>query len=253
MENTEISWTDNTFCPWHGCTRVSPGCVNCYAATFSRRLGRDLWGKGVPRKRQSENVWSQPLKWNAKAIKQGVRPRVFVASMADVFDEEVPPAWRDDLWNLIRQCTALDWQLLTKRPQNILGMLPPDWGDGWAHVSMGTTVEDQTRANERIPLLRAVPAKVRFLSCEPLLGVIGLDLDGIHWVIAGGESGAGYRPMKPLWAQWVRDQCIDQGVPFHFKQWGTRDKKAAGRLLDGRTWDEFPAASMMGSFTRINA
>lgn len=238
--NTEISWADHTFNPWWGCTRVSPGCLNCYAATFSHRLGKELWGKGIPRQRQSENVWQQPARWNAKAIKRGSRFRVFVASMADVFDDEVPPAWRDDLWDVIRACPALDWQLLTKRPQNILGMLPHDWGEGWQNVWMGTTVEDQARANERIPMLRAVPAAVRFLSCEPLLGVLALDLEGIHWVICGGESGAGYRPMKPLWAQWVRDQCIDQGVDFHFKQWGTADKKAAGRLLDGRTWDEFP-------------
>ena len=252
MENTEISWTDNSWNPWHGCTRVSPGCVNCYAATFSRRLGRDLWGKGVPRKRQSENVWNQPAKWNAKAIKNGVRTRVFVASMADVFDEEVPPEWREDLWNVIRACPALDWQLLTKRPQNILGMLPPDWGDGWPHVWLGATVEDQTRANERIPLLRAVPAKVRFLSCEPLLGIIGLILDDIHWVICGGESGLGYRPMKPIWAKWVRDQCLDQGVSFHFKQWGTDKKVNAGRLLDGRTWDEFPASPAQPDNSRMS-
>lgn len=242
MENTEISWTHHTFNPWWGCTEVSPGCVNCYAAVWSCRWGKHLWGKGVPRERKSDEVWEKPHKWNREAVKTGIRYRVFCASMSDIFDAEVPPAWRDDVWNLIRECPGLDWQLLTKRPQNILGMLPPDWGDGWPHVWLGATVEDQPRAKERIPLLRAVPAKLRFLSCEPLLGVVALNLEGIHWVICGGESGPGYRPMKPIWAQWVRDQCLDQGVPFHFKQWGTDNKVKAGRLLDGRTWDEFPVS-----------
>ncbi|MDD5198988.1 MAG: phage Gp37/Gp68 family protein [Terrimicrobiaceae bacterium] len=241
MENTEISWTDNTFNPWMGCTKVSAGCQNCYAETTSLRTGKKLWGSGIPRHRTSEKYWAKPLKWNAKAIKAGNRPRVFVASMADVFDAEVAATWRDDLWNLIRECPALDWQLLTKRPENISGMLPADWGDGWRNVWLGTTVENQDMAKLRVPILREIPAAVRFISCEPLIGYVAVPLDGIHWVICGGESGARYRPMKHSWAAFLRDLCVEEGIPFHFKQWGTNNKVKAGRLLDGRTWDEFPA------------
>jgi len=205
---------------------------------FKKRL---LWGKGVPREFNSEAVWKQPLKWDAMARKNHTRTRVFVASMADVFDAEVPSSWRDALWDLVRDCTALDFQILTKRPMNIPAMLPPDWEDGWPHVWLGTTVEDQLRADERTPLLQAVPARLRFLSCEPLLESVTLDLNGIHWVICGGESGALSRPMEPQWARFLRDQCIAESVPFHFKQWGGRQPKIAGRILDGRTWDQFPA------------
>ena len=238
--NTEISSTDHTFNPWWGCTKVSPGCANCYAAAFSHRLGKELWGKGVPRHRQSPNVWLQPYNWNTEAMKLGIRPRVFCASMADVFDGEVPNQWRHDLWKLVRECSNLDWQILTKRPENIRDMLPTDWESGWRHVWLGTTVEDQIKASIRIPILQSIPAPIRFLSVEPLLGPVTLPLNGIAWVIAGGESGAGFRPMDPRWVISVRDQCSAANVPFHFKQWGTRKKKEAGRLLDGRVWDEFP-------------
>ena len=239
--NSEISWTDHTFNPWWGCSKVSPGCKNCYADRFAHRLGKDLWGPGVPRLRQSANVWSQPLKWNSAAQEAGRRDRVFVASMADFFDAEVPRAWRTDLWALIRSCASLDWQILSKRPENIASMLPPDWGYGWHHVWLGVSTEDQIRADILVPILRAIPAGVRFLSIEPLIGPVKVKLNGIHWVIAGGESGPGYRPMHPQWIRSVRDQCLKARVPFHFKQWGTQKKKAAGRTLDGKVWDEFPA------------
>lgn len=242
--NTEISWCDHTFNPWWGCSKVSEACAKCYALTFARRLGKKVWGPGIPRERASENVWNQPIIWNRKALIQGTRPRVFVASMADVFDEEVSDEWRTDLWNLIRECPGLDWLLLTKRPQNILGMLPGDWGGGWGHVWLGATVENDARAIERIPILTAIPAALRFLSCEPLLGSLDLNLNGIGWVICGGESGPGYRAMNPKWAREVRDQCLNQKVPFHFKQWGTNRKSEAGRELDGRVWDEFPVSPM---------
>jgi len=161
--------------------------------------------------------------------------------MGDFFDAEVPTEWRDRAWTVIRGCDQLDWQLLTKRPENIMSMLPEDWGEGWDHVWLGTTVEDQSRADERVPVLLDVPAKVRFLSCEPLLGPVNIPrLAELNWIIAGGESGLGYRAMYPDWVRSLRDQCIAAGVAFHFKQWGTNRPTIAGRLLDGRAWDEFP-------------
>jgi protein gp37 len=161
--------------------------------------------------------------------------------MGDFFDSEVPPDWRERAWNVIRACDELDWQILTKRPENIMSMLPPDWENGWDHVWMGTTVEDQTRADERVPILLEVPAKIRFLSCEPLLGPVIIPRIGeLDWIIVGGESGPGYRPMHPDWARSLRDQCMTAGVAFHFKQWGTDRPKLAGRHLDNRTWDGFP-------------
>ena len=202
------------------------------------------------------------------------RPRVFCASLADVFDNHpsILPEWRADLWALIRATPNLDWLMLTKRSGNIAKMLPPDWGRGYPNVWLGCTVVNQAEADRDIPKLMAIPATVRFLSMEPLLGPVDLVgdqaesgfkpwLDGIHLVIVGGESGPGARPTHPDWARSLRDQCVKAGVAFHFKQWGNwhpdallytdKDgncpppnmnigKKAAGRLLDGRTWDEMP-------------
>lgn len=238
--STHISWTDRTVNPWWGCSKVSPACLNCYAEKLAWRFAKLAWGRGSSRRKASENVLAQPLAWNRAAKRKGIRYRVFCASMADVFDEEVPEEWRAELWDIIRQCTELDWQLLTKRPENIASMLPPDWGDGWSHVWLGVTVEDQTRADQRIPILQSIPASIRFLSAEPLLGPVTLDLNGIDWVILGGESGPHYRPMHPDWARSVRDQCLQRNVAFHLKQWGTTRPTAAGCLLDGREWKEFP-------------
>jgi protein gp37 len=243
---TGIEWTEETFNPWQGCTKVSAGCLHCYAETLAQRnlRGEDFavkWGKGQKRVRNSPEYWQKPLSWDKKAQREMRRIKVFAASMADIFDEEVDQSWRDDFWNLVKRCPNLDWQVLTKRPQNIAQMLPDDWGAGWHNVWLGTSVEDQTRADERIPILSKIPAAVRFLSVEPLIGPVEFDdISQIHWVICGGESGKGYRPLKPEWALSVRDQCVNAGVPFFFKQWGTSNKKFAGRLLDGRIWDEFP-------------
>jgi protein gp37 len=235
---TGIEWCDHTFNPWSGCTRVSPGCDNCYAATMALRAPGTFgsWEPGAPRKRTSERNWKQPLAWNRAAAAAGVRRRVFCASLADVFDNQVPEDWRADLFHLIARTDNLDWLLLTKRPQNIAKMLPQAasdhwaaWGEGWPNVWLGTTAENQAEADRRIPHLLAVPAKVRFLSCEPLLGPVDLRavswghsnaLHRIDWVIAGGESGAGARPMHPAWARRLRDQCDAAVVPFFFKQWG---------------------------------
>lgn len=238
-EHSAIEWTDATFNPWIGCTRVSPACDHCYAERFSRRLGV-AWGPKGERRRTSEANWRQPLAWDRKAAKAGIRKRVFCASLADVFDNQVPETWRADLWELIAATPHLDWLLLTKRPQNIAKMLPQCWAAGQLspNVWLGTTVENQTEANRRIPHLLAVPAVKRFLSCEPLLGpvdlrrhLVGHEQAGIvgecvgwtpplDWIIAGGESGPGARPAHPDWFRSLRDQCQAAGVPFFFKQWG---------------------------------
>lgn len=333
MKDSKIEWTDHTFNPWEGCTKVSPGCAHCYAETRNARWHGGKapnWGPGAPRRRTSEANWQKPLRWkwegnicdecgqksfsdtcvHGNCEGQTRRQRVFCASLADWLDDEVPLGWLCELLNLIRLTPSLDWQLLTKRPENwsfrinqvgwVLDDKPDtdhccnalrSWLADWmfsrrppANVWIGTTVEDQQRADERIPTLLEIPARVRFLSCEPLLETVDLSafigrscsLDdvvtpynmGIDWVIAGGESGPGSRPMNPDWARYLRDQCAAAEVSFFFKQWGDWadghpegfterasitekhwpgggisvrcGKKAAGRLLDGRTHDEFP-------------
>jgi len=241
-QHTYISWTDHTWNPWWGCTKVSPACQNCYAETHAWRFENLAWGAGITRRLSSDRVWRQPESWDRAAYSSLRRRRVFCMSMGDFFDSEVPPEWRERAWNVIRQCNDLDWQILTKRPESIVSMLPPDWGNGWDHVWMGTTVEDQTRADERVPILLDVPAKIRFLSCEPLLGPVTIPrIAELNWIIVGGESGPRYRPMDPDWARSLRDQCVNTGVAFHFKQWGTNRSVLAGRLLDGREWNGFPA------------
>jgi protein gp37 len=244
---TEIAWTDATFNPWWGCQRVSPGCQFCYAETFAKRTGNDVWGKESPRRFFGDKHWNEPLRWDRRAAEDGVRRRVFCASMADVFEDRRdldPP--RERLWDLIESTPNLDWQLLTKRPQNVVRLAR--WGTReWpANVWLGTTVEDQQRAEERIPHLKRIPARVRFLSCEPLLGPVyirpWLPLGGIHWVIVGGESGPKHRPMNLDYARALREQCAFGHVPFFFKQVGGRTPKAGGSLLDGRAHREFPEA-----------
>ncbi|MEE4207703.1 MAG: phage Gp37/Gp68 family protein [Parvularcula sp.] len=265
-KNSQIEWTDHTFNPWWGCTKVSPACEHCYAEAWAKRLGKKVWGKRSDRRLLSDVNWAQPLKWNAEAAEEQERARVFCASMADVFEDRPDlDSERARLWELIEKTPWLDWLLLTKRPQLILDMVP--WSDGWPqNVWIGTTVEDQRRARERLPHLAALPAAVRFISAEPLLGPLDLSpwKDCLDWVITGGESGGHSRPTDPSWFEALRDQCIDAGVAFHFKQWGDwrpvksrrlqpREvqlasgsrmlrvgKKQAGRRLAGATWDELP-------------
>ena len=386
-ENSSIEWCDHTFNPWRGCTKVSPGCAHCYAAREAVRFPsiRGTWGDSGTRIVAVPDAWKAPVKWNRRAraaidswqiasdtwggeaamVDAGFikprRPRVFCASLADVFEDwkgqlrfsaDIAPdgyvraRWdgrqmvrefeasadeqglalatmdnaREELFRLIEATPYLDWLLLTKRPENVMRMVPEHWREAFPpNVWMGTTVENQDMANKRIPELLKIPAKVRFLSCEPLLGHVDLctvfdiwwnqtegmwyrddspstcvdqhgqinveatrrqNRSGIHWVIAGGESGPQARPMHPIWAQSLREQCQNAGVPFLFKQWGEwepRDewsagpviqtaidpsgktvpsdvapqdigghrhvrvgKKAAGRLLDGQEWNEFP-------------
>ena len=225
-KETNIAWCNHTFSPVWGCSKKSLGCEFCYALDWDKRFGGDHWGPGKPRREFGDKHWNEPLKWNRDATS---RERVFCGSMCDVFDAEWPPGVRDRLWALIRQTPNLDWLLLTKRPENIQGMLPADWGDGYPNVWLGTTVENQDQ-EKRIQELLKIRATVRFLSCEPLLGPIEIydylrtDLDPninrIHQVIVGGESGAHARPMHPKWAKSLRDQCQKAGVAFFFKQWG---------------------------------
>ena len=320
-ENTKIEWTDHTFNPWEGCQKVGPGCDHCYAETRNARFAGGTainWGPGAPRRRTSASNWALPKRWNAQSdtfmAQHGRRQRVFCASLADVFDNAVPVPWRQDLFDLIRRCENLDFLLLTKRVGNVRGMLanlahgndpdlslldmmPPP------NVWIGATIVNQAEADRDIPKLLAVPAAKRFLSIEPLLGPVDLNyvrqriqaqrsqlaraINGetwLDWIIVGGESGPGARPIHPDWARSIRDQCAAAGVPFLFKQWGEWrpmthadlttlpastpmgavkrsgellrpfcendapfarmvrvGKAAAGRLLDGRTHDGFPA------------
>lgn len=235
-ENTKIEWAHHSWNPWVGCTKVSAACDHCYAEAWAKRAGSpELWAG--ERRRTSAANWKQPLRWNKAAAAAGERHRVFCASLADVFDNQVPIAWRKHLWMLIAECRNLDWLLLTKRPQNIAKMLPPavcEFGSDmmwpWPHVWLGTTAEDQIEADRRIPHLLAIPAAVRFLSCEPVLAPINLehhlglskghdDLAGlIGWIICGGESGGKARDMDPNWARALRDQCAGAGTAFFMKQ-----------------------------------
>lgn len=239
MEHSKIEWTHNTFNPWWGCEKVSPGCANCYAEIFSKRTGNAVWGASAPRRFFGDKHWNEPLKWNAAAEAAGQRKRVFCASMADVFEDRadlVEPRAR--LFALIVETPWLDWLLLTKRPQNIARLMPVS---APVNVWLGTTAEDQARWNERLPLLLAVPATVHFVSAEPLLGPIAMNGMRPDWLIVGGESGGKARPMERAWVESLRDQCDDR-TAFFFKQWGGVRKHETGRELDGRTWDAVPAA-----------
>lgn len=237
MENSKIEWTEHTFNPWMGCTKVSPACDNCYAEKLvTGRMGKDVWGAGKPRALTSVSNWNQPLKWNREAEKSGTRARVFCASLADVFDNEVPQEWRHRLYDLILATPHLDWLLLTKRIGNAKKFLPADWlVEPQPNIWIGATIANQEEADRDIPKLAALPAAVRFLSMEPLLGHVDLRAlkvdhggrmnaflhDRIHWVIVGGESGPGARPtMTAAIARELRDQCAEFDIPFLFKQWG---------------------------------
>lgn len=224
-ENSKIEWTDHTFNPWVGCTKVSPGCDHCYAEAWSKRSGLVNWGNH-PRRRTSESNWQKPIKWNAEAgtfrREHDYRPRVFCASLADVFDNQAEPSWREDLFALIRECRRLDWLLLTKRPQNILKMLPLDWGDGYRNVWLGVTAENQFYFGQRWRILQKIPVVVRFISYEPALGSLSLPRVGPlpDWIITGGESGGGARPLDPQWVRDIIDDCRRNGVALFHKQWG---------------------------------
>lgn len=224
-ENTKIEWADHTWNPWIGCQKISPGCDHCYAeAMMDTRWGKVKWGPHGERKRTSAPNWRKPLAW-AKAVRlTGERPRVFCASLADVFDNQVSPLWRSDLFALIEDTPELDWLLLTKRPENIADMLWPKWDSGLpANIWLGTTAEDRQHYDRRWARLREVPARVRFISYEPAIGPLNRPHDWDlnpkpDWIICGGESGHGARMMDPKWARDVRDACARSGIAFFMKQ-----------------------------------
>lgn len=314
-ERTEIAWTHATFNPWWGCVRVSPGCENCYAESSAKRWGHAIWGPAstTPRRFFGKKHWDEPLKWDRAAAAAGERRRVFCASMADVFENNGTlnaERWR--LWSLIRATPNLDWLLLTKRPENLLGMLPwtigaadetcerdvckaaildgvccpPDSCDiadrqranvPWPNVWIGVTAEDQARADQRIPILAAVPAVVRFVSAEPLLGPLVLRrwleigrrpngswersgfLPEIDWVIIGGESGHSARPFNIEWARDIVKECQVAGVAPFVKQLGDvamqEEPSGGSRLIrikdmgsNGGAFPRFPADLQVREF-----
>jgi protein gp37 len=277
-DKSAIEWTDATWNPTTGCDRVSPGCAHCYALDLAARLkkmGAPAYqvdgdprtsGPGFGLQLHPDRL-EIPLRWT--------RPRrIFVNSMSDLFHPEVPDSFVDRVFGVAAAAQQHTFQVLTKRPDRMARWFaragtnrdePPwdamelvclrareygaddaSWNWPLANVWLGTSVEN-ARWRTRIDELRETPAAVRFLSCEPLLGPLNddgrLDLDGIGWVIAGGESGPNHRPMDPEWVRQLRDECIRQGVPFFFKQWGGRTPKSGGRELDGQTWDAMPAVA----------
>lgn len=249
-KDTNISWTDATFNPWWGCDKVSPGCKNCYADSFAARLGLNIWGPGSTRRQFSQKHWKEPLHWNDTARRTGNPYRVFCGSMCDVFeDHPISNEERERLWSLIRLTPLLTWQLLTKRADRIKQCLPESWGPhGYGNVWIGVSAENQEWAQKRVPLLLDVPAKVRFLSVEPMLGPLIFDetiggtwtsdwspkfgIAGIGWVIFGGESGANRRPCDLNWILSGVNQCQAAEVPVFVKQDSALKPGQQGKIPD---------------------
>jgi len=220
-ENSKIEWTDHTFNPWIGCQKVSAGCDNCYAETLmDKRYSKVKWGPHGERKRTSVANWKLPLRWAKAAKAAGRRPRVFCSSLADVFDNQVDPSWRIDLFDLIGETEELDWLLLTKRPENIGKMLPTNWNVADYHnVWLGTTCEDQPNYDRRWPILSKIPAAIHFISYEPAIGPLRINGALVpDWLICGGESGHGARMMDPNWAAAIKSDCARVGTSFFMKQ-----------------------------------
>lgn len=270
-ETSTIEWTDATWNPWRGCDKVSPGCAHCYMFRDQERYGRNP----AVVVRAAAGTFHAPLgrKWTLKAREIRAREqrpmRVFTCSWADFFHPDAD-AWRDDAWAIIRDRPEFDWQILTKRPELVADRLPADWGDGYPNVWLGVSIENR-RFVGRADILRGLPAAVRFVSAEPLLGPLipphhlavddpdggdeivvpfwgdqagaggpdELDLDGIDWLIAGGESGPRHRPMRAQWVRDLRDACAHSGTAFFFKQWGGA-RPGGEALLDGRAHHAFP-------------
>ena len=239
-EKTKISWTDSTWNPAWGCTKIGPGCDRCYAERLAKRYGFDVWGPDKPRRTFGKKHWTQPIAWNRKAEKEGKRTKVFCASMCDVFERHPDiEEMREVLWDVVRDTPHLDWQILTKRPHRIAENLPIDWANGYDNVWLGTSVENGNFA-WRADFLREIPAAIRFVSCEPALGpMVKLSLDGIDWVIYGGESGPGFRKDDVRWARDLRERCRESGVAFFYKQASGRSP-GTDALLDGKEAKEFP-------------
>lgn len=246
--NSRIEWTEATWNPVAGCSIVSPGCTNCYAMRMAERLelmgqakyrgltrrsgGRPKWNGHV---RVDEDALAIPYAWKTGRM-------IFVNSMSDLFHEDVPVEFIIRVFKAMKECRQHTFQVLTKRSERLCEVANDlVWPE---NVWMGVSVENHEYTT-RIDDLRRTPAAVKFLSLEPLIGDVGtLNLSGIDWAIAGGESGPGARPMDPAWVRSIRDQCVAADVAFHFKQWGGVNKKRTGRVLDGRTWDEFPNSAV---------
>ncbi len=251
MARSDIEWTEATWNPVAGCSLVSPGCTNCYAMRMAARLQAMGMAKyaGTTRKSGKRHVWTGRVNLDAKSLTAPLtwrKPlRIFVNSMSDLFQESLGEEFVRRVWDVMEQANWHTFQILTKRPERMLQVLGQPGFRVLPHVWLGTSVENEDHVS-RLDLLRRTPAAIRFVSFEPLLGPIpNPDLAGIHWAIVGGESGPRARPMLPEWAEGLRDACVRQGVAFFFKQWGGRRKKATGRTLGDRTWDDYPASAAM--------
>ena len=272
-KNTKIEWAHHTFNPWIGCTKISPGCEHCYAEAWAKRTNLVKWGNAQPRHKTSETNWKQPLKWDKEAQCLGIRYRVFCASLADVFDNEVPPEWREELFKLIADTPNLDWLIVTKRIGNVDSMIKSFNKPClfYERIWLLATICNQQEADRDIPKLLKLPFGIRGLSMEPLLGPVEIsqwlkprsqtNQDGYHgdhapgwttdtntldWIIVGGESGPHARPMQHQWVTDLRDECQTKHILFFFKQWGEygyllqEDRMSnhrIGKKLSGRELD----------------
>lgn len=247
MASSDIEWTEATWNPVAGCTMVSPGCTNCYAMRMAARLqamGHEKYA-GTTRRSGGRAVWTGRVNFDERALTAPLewsRPqRIFVNSMSDLFQEGLQIETIRRIWDVMGKAKWHQFQVLTKRPDIMRDILSRDDFPMWSNVWLGTSVEDADRVS-RIDDLRRTPAAVRFISFEPLLGAIGRpNLSDIHWAIVGGESGPEARPMEAVWVEEIQRHCGAEGVAFFFKQWGGKNKKRSGRMLQGRTWDDYPA------------
>lgn len=240
-EKTGISWTDHTFNPWWGCTRVSPGCEHCYAETFDKRVGGDHWGPGKERRTFSDKHWAEPLKWDVKAERDGVIRKMFCASMADIFDKDAPNGQRERLWTLCRHTPHLVKQLLTKRAEGYLELLPLDLLVD-PMIWKGITAENQEWYDKRWPLVKDLPG-IRWVSYEPALGPLTMmgNIERPDWIIFGGESGNGRRDCKESWAENLRDECGPLDIPLFVKQMSARTPAEGKALIPAHLMiQEFP-------------
>jgi len=251
--SSDIEWTEATWNPIAGCKIVSPGCTNCYAMRMAARLQAMGMKKyaGTTRKSGRRHVWTGRVNVDADALSaplQWRKPkRIFVNSMSDLFQEKADEKFVRQVWNVMERAHWHAFQILTKRPDRMLQLLSTPDFPMLPNVWLGTSVESADYL-ARIDTLRRVPAQIRFVSFEPLVGpIVDPDLTDIHWAIVGGESGPYARPMEPRWAEDLRDACQRQGLAFFFKQWGGRRKKQMGRLMDGRTWDDYPGVTVLAS------
>jgi len=259
MAETQIEWTDATWNPVAGCTIVSAGCTNCYAMEMARRLEAMQVGKyvGLTRRSGSRTIWNGIVRQDAAALTLPYRwkkPRkIFVNSMSDLFHEGVSDAFIMDVWRVMRETPRHHYQILTKRPERMAALLSGRTDAVLPNVWLGTSIES-AEVIDRLDRLREVPAAIRFISFEPLIGPVGsIDLERIHWAIVGGESGRSARPIREEWIDDIHDQCLEAGTAFFFKQWGTwgkdnkrRSKKENGREYRGKTWDEMPSTNALG-------